>query len=611
MTFVGQDVVLLKRSGRLSLQRNSSFSRIVPRAGRLALPRPRCYARVRPRACPGGHLAPTSPRRRDRTWPIGARPMSIPHPSPPMVAVRGRRRALGPGHRLGPASRDPPRSAGRRSRRRSRRRWPEAEARLLPWLERSPDDGQAWLRLGGVLAFEGRDAEALDALGHVKPADPAWPAAQMHGRRELAQAPRDDEGRGGPAFAVERGPAAVDPRRRLVLSPHDRPAQRRGAADPLGPLSPHPRPAAARHDRRDRCRPRPTAATSASRSSPSSSRRPTTPGPPRLGPVSSGVRPDGRGASPTSNRPPGRSTTTRSAGSPWPSARSRTGDHDAAESTLGPEPARPADLARWWLIQATIREAQGPDRARRSTAGRSPSRSARTIAPCSIGSARPSSARARPRRRSRTSTASSRSGSARSAWSRLDRLVRGERTVALFEQLAALCRDAGRPAEARGWYEEVVRLDPTHAKAQVALVELAATPSRPVLAPDFAAGLPRAASVAAKRRRGVVADPVRGRREGVGHRLPVRLRREGRHVPGRHDGRRRRPDRLRRRRPARHLLRQRLPAARSTRSRRPGPTGSIRNKGDGTFEDVTARAGVGRPRLRHGLRRRRFRQRRS
>ncbi len=66
------------------------------------------------------------------------------------------------------------------------RRWPEAEARLIPWLERSPDDGQARLRLGGVLAFEGRHAEAVDALGRIGPTDPAWlPAETMLGESWL------------------------------------------------------------------------------------------------------------------------------------------------------------------------------------------------------------------------------------------------------------------------------------------------------------------------------------------------------------------------------------------------------------------------------------------
>ena len=66
----------------------------------------------------------------------------------------------------------------------------------------------------------------------------------------------------------------------------------------------------------------------------------------------------------------------------------------------------------------------------------------------------------------------------------------------------------------------------------------------------------------------------------------------GQPLPGRHDGRGRRPDRLRRGRPARRLLRRRLPAA-----DRPGddprPNKLFRNRGDGSFEDVTDRAGVG------------------
>ena len=46
-------------------------------------------------------------------------------------------------------------------------------ARLRPWLERSPDDGQAWLPpRRRCFAFEGRDAEAIDAYGHITPGRP-------------------------------------------------------------------------------------------------------------------------------------------------------------------------------------------------------------------------------------------------------------------------------------------------------------------------------------------------------------------------------------------------------------------------------------------------------
>jgi len=58
------------------------------------------------------------------------------------------------------------------------RHWSGAESRLSSWLRVHPEDGKAWLRLGGVLAFEGRDAEADVAFQRIKDSDPAWSIAQ-------------------------------------------------------------------------------------------------------------------------------------------------------------------------------------------------------------------------------------------------------------------------------------------------------------------------------------------------------------------------------------------------------------------------------------------------
>jgi tetratricopeptide (TPR) repeat protein len=96
------------------------------------------------------------------------------------------------------------------------RRWSEAEAQLRPWLRSHPGDGKAWLRLGGVLAFEGREGAAIDAFEHIVATDAAWPTARMligenaikhHDLPAAERAFRD---------AVAHAPGAVDPRRRLV-----------------------------------------------------------------------------------------------------------------------------------------------------------------------------------------------------------------------------------------------------------------------------------------------------------------------------------------------------------------------------------------------------------
>ncbi len=177
-----------------------------------------------------------------------------------------------------------------------------------------------------------------------------------------------------------------------------------------------------------------------------------------------------------------------------------TGDPDAAESTLGPEPSRPADLARWWLIKGVIREAKGrADEAidcwKKSVAiGPNDRATLYRLGQALVRQGKPEEAktyldRVEPLRVREVTLVGG-----------LDRLVRGERSVALFEQLAALCREAGRLAEARGWYEEAIRLDPTHAKAQMALVEPApsdrAARHPPRLRPQ-AAAIPAARAAAA------------------------------------------------------------------------------------------------------------------
>ena len=98
----------------------------------------------------------------------------------------------------------------------------------------------------------------------------------------------------------------------------------------------------------------------------------------------------------------------------------------------------------------------------------------------------------------------------------LDRLVRGERSVEVLERLGDLCREAGRTGEARGWFQEVIRLDPTNTKAQVAVAELASCRRSP--APGLPGCAPRPSSVATgdgRRDAGAESVPVRGRREAL------------------------------------------------------------------------------------------------
>ncbi len=162
------------------------------------------------------------------------------------------------------------------------------------------------------------------------------------------------------------------------------------------------------------------------------------------------------------------------------------GDPAAAESTLGPEPARPLDVARWWLIKGAIAEAKG--------------RMDEAIACWKASAALAPNDRSVPYRLGQALVRLGRAGEAKPYLDRveplrvrevnviaaLDRLVRGERSVEVLERLGDLCRDAGRTLEAKAWFREVIRLDPTNAKAQLLAAELDSAEETPVPSPRSA-----------------------------------------------------------------------------------------------------------------------------
>ncbi len=123
------------------------------------------------------------------------------------------------------------------------RRWSEVEAGLRHWLRRHPQDGNAWEMLGGLLFDQGRMADALTALRQVREADPGWVNAQMVigdiaiRQHRLAEAE--------PSFrrAAERDRRAVEPLERLVslLSLERRPAEARSVLRRLFQITRQPR----------------------------------------------------------------------------------------------------------------------------------------------------------------------------------------------------------------------------------------------------------------------------------------------------------------------------------------------------------------------------------
>ena len=96
------------------------------------------------------------------------------------------------------------------------RRWDEAAALLTDWVRGHPEDGRAWVDLATVLEFLDRDDQARAALSRVDDDDPARGLAlilladlaiRRHDRMAAEAAYRD---------AINRDPGAVEPRSRLV-----------------------------------------------------------------------------------------------------------------------------------------------------------------------------------------------------------------------------------------------------------------------------------------------------------------------------------------------------------------------------------------------------------
>jgi tetratricopeptide (TPR) repeat protein len=96
------------------------------------------------------------------------------------------------------------------------RQWGRAESILVPHLRRHPEDGRAWLQLGSVRGLLGREEEALAALRRVPEVDPAWPRAQVL-IGDLAQKRYDAAGaERAYRAALAREPDAIVPREKLL-----------------------------------------------------------------------------------------------------------------------------------------------------------------------------------------------------------------------------------------------------------------------------------------------------------------------------------------------------------------------------------------------------------
>jgi tetratricopeptide (TPR) repeat protein len=476
-------------------------------------------------------------------------------------------------------------------------RWPEAEARLGPWLQHHPHDGKAWLRLGGVRAFGGRADAALDAFHRVNASDPAWPIAQMmigeYGvkLRDLPAAER--------AFRnlAEHAPAAVDPRRRLVylLTLTQRQDEARTILWELHRLTSDPRHLATlvglgttEGDTRDLT----TELEAFFKQTPDDPWMQRAWG---LMLMRVGRAAEARpyleaSAARFDNDPVGRLALAE--------CQIALSDLDAAETTLGTRPQGHGEEARWWLLHGDLQAARSrTDEAalswRRAVEIDPAQRPAHyRLAQALIRQARLDEARPYLER---VETLRVRGVKRINA---LDRFMRGERTAELAEDLGTLCRETGLGAEARAWFEETIRIDPNRSAARDALRTLnlpAANPAPiPRLRPQTVAATPAPAPSPTWSTEVAGAQPFRfeevARRSGIDFQYNCAARGDmflGDTMGGGvgvidHDG----DGWL----DIYFVNGCTLPYDRSSP---PRPNKLFRNRGDGTFEDVTERAGVG------------------
>lgn len=351
----------------------------------------------------------------------------------------------------------------------------DVEAGLVRWLDAHPDDGTARFLLGELFVGQGRTNEARRALEGLRESDRAWVSAQSL-LGELAIKERDAAA-AEQTFrrAAERDPTAVPPRQRLIylFSLEHRAEEARAVLWELYRITGSPTLLADIVF--------------------------------QLGNSEDDVR---------ENAPELKEFLAHSPGDPWvrrasgltllyqerpadafphleaaaqaiendlhgrfglAECRILLGQPFDAHDALGPMPEHPGDTSQWWLFRGRLEESQG------------------RIADAAASLQKAVSANAKNREaHARLGQVLARIGDRAGARAHLDRaetLRRSEATLKLearkvrsqpanperFEHLGELCADAGLPAEARAWFEQTIRRDPTRQSAQAALARLSAS----------------------------------------------------------------------------------------------------------------------------------------
>ncbi|HEV3168067.1 MAG TPA: tetratricopeptide repeat protein, partial [Isosphaeraceae bacterium] len=350
-------------------------------------------------------------------------------------------------------------------------RWSEAEARLRRWVVRRPDDIQAWLTLAQVLVAREDEAHAFDALKQVPAGTVAWPLAQamlgdiaLHGH-DAAAAER------GLRSAANKDPKAVDPRRRLasLFSLEQRNDETREALRELYQLTRDPRDLAALvgltlsdWDTRD----------IGPELKPFLDKTPEDPWlrrawglyALRLGRASEALPHLVEAAEWIDNDPIGRAALAE--------CRMLLGAQEGLDDDLGPEPRRPDLRAQWWVMRGQVARIQGfADQALECLASAAAADPENRVAQYRLGQAlvRIGDGSAAREHLARAEAIRQREAALKTA---LDLQLDGGHSAEACDRLGKLCQDAGLLVEARGWFEHALVLDPSRTSIKAALVKL-------------------------------------------------------------------------------------------------------------------------------------------
>ena len=348
------------------------------------------------------------------------------------------------------------------------KKWNSAESLLNRWLTSHSDDGRAWLQLGALRSLQGRDGEAILAFETIKATDPHFAEGRtLCGDLELKQ------GNARAAEALFRQAIATDsqashPLRRLIylLLLEQRAEEARNALWTLHALT------------RDTA----TLVTLVGLSVVEGDSRDVAPELDRL------LKQDQE--NPWLRRARGL-THVRLGRAAEALADLEFADHEIiddpslrlakaealllsgelakVEGALGSEPSRPAELARWWLLKAQAAELKGDrDGSFKALKQAVEADGNHRVAVYKLG-------QELNRRKLDGQAELSRAEQIRSRQaalqSELDKQLKGTgaRDSSTFERIGGFCRDSGLPREARAWYEQSLRVDPTRIDIRASL----------------------------------------------------------------------------------------------------------------------------------------------